>query len=72
MLKCYLFFLLSIQHATRMRRISLLSVVCLAVQYFSTLSHKRRGFGDKVLNIQSVFRFFLQLLSETFNILRRI
>jgi hypothetical protein len=43
-----------------------------ALQHFPTLSHKRHDFRkNKVLNIKSVFWFSLQLLSETFLILRR-
>ena len=50
----------------------LLSVACLGVQYFSTLSHKRKDFrGKKLLNTKCMFCFSLQLSSETFLILRK-
>ena len=37
------------QHAKRMRRLILSAVVCLALPYFSTLSHKRHDFREKLL-----------------------
>ena len=62
---------LGIQHGVRMRRIIYSSVVCLVVQRFSTLSYKRRDFWGENLSTKCVFWFSIQLLSETFLILRR-
>ena len=65
---------LVIQHAKRMRRI-MSSAACPPLQYFPTLSHKRhdfRGGGEKKsFNIKCVSLSSLQLLYETFLILRR-
>ena len=49
-----------------------LSAAWQALQYFYTLSHKRHDFRKKkkLLNTKCVFWFSLQLLSETFLILR--
>ena len=49
------------------------SVACPAALYFSTLSHKRHHFSGgrgELLNIKCVFWFSLQLMSETFLILK--
>ena len=43
-----------------------------ALQYSSTLSHKDAIFGKILLNIKCVLWFSLQVLSETFLILRRV
>ena len=63
------FVALGIHHAMRMHHI--LSVSCPALQHFPTLSHKRNDFREKekLLNTKCVFRFSLQLLSESFLIL---
>jgi hypothetical protein len=42
------FVALVIQHAMRMRRMSSVAVAWHAVHYFSTFSHKQRGFRKKV------------------------
>jgi hypothetical protein len=61
---------LSSQRAKRMRRIS--PVACLVLPFFLHFLINDTIFGKMSLNIKCVFRFSLQLLSETFLILRRI
>jgi hypothetical protein len=66
------FVALVIQHAMRMRHMS--SVACPALQYLSTLSDKRRGIWENVVQPKMCVLIFcttVQLLSETFVILRR-
>jgi len=48
------------------------SVACSFRPYFSTLFHKQPDFPENVIEHKRVFRFSLQLWSETFLILRRI
>jgi len=65
---------LGIQEAKRKRHI-ILFVTCLALPYVSTLPHKGHNFRKKkkkVTEYKSVFWFSLQILSETFVILRRM
>jgi hypothetical protein len=62
---------LVIQIAVRMYRIILSCVAPPSLPYFSTLSQKLMIFGKILWNIKCVFPFSLQLLSETFLILRR-
>jgi len=47
------------------------SVACPAVQYFSTLSHKRHDFRKTVTEHKMCILIFSTILSETFLILRR-
>jgi hypothetical protein len=56
----------------RMRLIIFPSVAYSTLQHFSTLSHKRYDFQEKLLNAKYVFWFSLQHLFETFLILRGI
>jgi hypothetical protein len=53
-----------------MSHIVLLSVACPTLPYLSTLFHNQHGFRERLLNVKCVFRFSLNILSETFLILR--
>jgi hypothetical protein len=44
-----------IQHEKRMRHIMLLSIACLVLQYFSSLSHKRQDFRGGKNDNKNVF-----------------
>jgi hypothetical protein len=46
----------------RMRRIMLLSMACLALPYFSALSHKRQDFREKVIE----YKMCVLIFSTTF------
>lgn len=62
---------LGIQPAKLIHLIFLSSVACLDPAYFSTFSHKRRHFREKLFNVKCVFWFCIQLFfSEAFLILR--
>jgi hypothetical protein len=54
------------QHAKRMRRIVLSSVVCLAVPYFPTLSEERHGFRKIGIEHKMCVLIFFTTLYQTF------
>jgi len=62
---------LVIQHAMHMHPIILSSAACPVLQISSTLSHKGHDFRKTLRDVNCAFWFSLQLLSETFLILRR-
>jgi len=63
---------LCIQHSKRVCRVILSSFAGLAVQhFFFTLAHKLHYFRKKVIE-RKMFWFFVQILPETFLILRRM
>ena len=66
---------LLIEHAVRMRRVVLPSLSCLAVPYFFFFPHcliNGTIFGENVTEHKICFLYYLQLLSETFLILKGI
>jgi hypothetical protein len=65
------FVALVIQHAMRMHRNMLSSVAYLGLPYYFTLSRKGHKLRTNIIEHKSLFWFSLQILSETFSILRR-
>jgi len=55
-----------IQQAMRMRRIMFSSVTHLAVLYFSTLSHKKQDFRNKLLTCNVCFDFLYNVCLKYF------
>jgi hypothetical protein len=61
-----------IQHAKRMLHVILIFVACLAVPYFSKLSHKRHDFRKKIIKHRMCVLTFCRTLPQTFLVLIRI
>jgi len=62
---------LIIQHPLRMRCTLLSPMACLAIPYFSTLSHQLHDSREEVIEYKMCVLIFSTILSETFLILRR-
>jgi len=56
------FLALHIQHAKCLRHVILISVACLALPYFYTLSHKRQDFWENVIDHKMCFEFLWKIL----------
>ena len=67
-----MFVALGILHAKRMCRIIVSSVACSALRYFSTLSHQRHDFREKVIEHKMRVLSLSTIMSEKFFILREI
>jgi hypothetical protein len=63
---------LIMQHAKRMRRITLQTAACLAVSYFSEGSHNRHDLREEVIEHKMCVMIFSKILPENFLIVRRI
>jgi hypothetical protein len=60
------FIAIVVRHALRMCRIAR-SVACLALPYFSTLSHKRHDIRDKIIELKNVcFDWLYKLCAKYF------
>jgi len=59
---------LAIRHAKCMSHFVMSSVTCQAVQYFSTLSHKRYDFSEKFIEHGICFDFLYVLSVKNFSI----
>ena len=56
--------------STQWTCVILSSLACPALQYFTTLSHKRHDFRKESYRTQNVFWFSLQILSEIFLVMK--
>ena len=66
------FIALSNQHPTHMCCITLSRILCMILEYFSTLFRKSYFFRNDVMNKNMLFGFIYKICSVKFLILRRI